>query len=60
MKELTGKYGNAKIFTDNVEEQAIAQIQKIIDSVTAIGANVRIMSDVHAGAGCVIGTTMKK
>lgn len=60
MIELTGKYSSAKIFTDNVEEQAIAQIQKIIDNITAQGANVRIMPDCHSGAGCVIGTTMKK
>ena len=32
MKELTGKYGNVKIFTDNVEEQAIAQILSDMDN----------------------------
>lgn len=27
MKIVTGKYNNAKIFTDNIEEEALNQIQ---------------------------------
>jgi len=59
MIEITGKHGSAKIFTNNIEEQAISQLYKILNSEVAIGANLRIMPDCHAGAGCVIGTTMK-
>lgn len=58
MKEVTGKYGSAKIFTDLVEEKAIEQITALLDQEFIDGSKVRIMPDVHAGAGCTIGTTM--
>lgn len=58
MKELSGKYGNAKIFTDLVEEKAIDQISTLLDQEFISGSQIRIMPDVHAGAGCTIGTTM--
>ena len=53
------KYETAKIFSDTTEEQAITQIYKILNSVVAKDSHIRVMPDVHAGAGCVIGTTMK-
>ncbi|MCL2630350.1 MAG: RtcB family protein [Firmicutes bacterium] len=56
--ELKTKYGDIKIFTDSVEEEAIAQILELGNSVLAENANIRIMPDVHSGKGCVIGTTM--
>ena len=59
MIEINGKYGSAKIFTNNVDEKVSSQINEMIGSPVAIGANMRIMPDVHFGAGCVIGTTMK-
>lgn len=46
-----------KIFTDNVEEKAIAQIEQLLEQPAFKNAKVRIMPDVHAGAGCVIGFT---
>ena len=58
MKEVTGKHGCAKIFTDLVEEKAIEQIRTLLDQEFIEGSKVRIMPDVHAGAGCTIGTTM--
>ena len=58
MRELTGKYGSAKIFTDLVEEKALAQISKLLDQEFIKDSKIRIMPDVHAGAGCTIGTTM--
>ena len=58
MKELTGKYTDAKIFTDLVEEKAIEQISTLLDQDFVEGSKIRIMPDVHAGAGCTIGTTM--
>lgn len=59
MIEINGKYGNAKIFTNNIDEKVSSQINQMLESPVAIDANMRIMSDVHFGAGCVIGTTMK-
>src|SRR5512135_2570184 len=57
MIELRGKYNSAKVFTDNVEQTAISQIINLLNQPFVDGANIRIMSDVHAGAGCVIGFT---
>lgn len=58
MKELQGKYGSAKVFTDLVEDKAIEQIQTLLDQKFIEDSKIRIMPDVHAGAGCTIGTTM--
>lgn len=58
MKTVKGKYNEAKIFTDVTDEGSIAQIQAMCDSPVFAGSKIRIMPDVHAGAGCTIGTTM--
>ena len=58
MIELNGKYATAKVFTDNIESEAISQIIELCNQEFANGANVRIMPDTHAGKGCVIGFTM--
>ena len=58
MFELTGKFASAKVFTDNIEPEAISQIINMMNQEFAFGQKVRIMPDVHAGAGCTIGTTM--
>lgn len=58
MKEIRGNYGVAKVFTDNIEDKAVEQIKVLMNQPYAVDANVRIMPDVHAGAGCTIGTTM--
>ena len=58
MKEVKGKFGFAKIFTDVADENAMAQIAELCDQPMSEGTVIRIMPDVHAGAGCTIGTTM--
>lgn len=58
MKEIRGSYGIAKVFTDNIEDKAVEQIKVLMDQPYTLDASVRIMPDVHAGAGCTIGTTM--
>jgi len=59
MIELQGKFGNtAKIFTGTLEPSAEGQIKKLLEQSFVIGSQIRIMPDVHAGAGCAIGTTM--
>ncbi len=55
---IQGKYNKAKIFTDVIEKGAIEQIQAACDSPVFKGLKIRIMPDVHSGAGCTIGTTM--
>lgn len=46
-----------KIFTDNIEPEAINQIYTLIKQPAFAECKVRIMPDVHAGVGCVIGFT---
>ena len=58
MIELKGKYNSAKVFTDIIDESAISQIIELCNQPMSTGATIRIMPDVHAGAGCTIGTTM--
>lgn len=48
---------NLKIFTENIEQEAIDQINTLLDQPAFADCKVRIMPDVHAGAGCVIGFT---
>lgn len=55
---IQGKYNTAKVFTDVIENGAIEQIQAACDFEAFEGLKIRIMPDVHAGAGCTIGTTM--
>lgn len=58
MKELKGKYTSAKIFTDLVDEKSIEQVKTLLDQEFVTGSKIRMMPDIHAGAGCTIGTTM--
>lgn len=48
---------DVKIFTDNVESAAIEQISRLMNIDVFSDCKIRIMPDVHAGAGCVIGFT---
>lgn len=57
MKEIIGKYTTAKIFTDIIDDSAVKQIQTLCDQSFTSSTKIRIMPDVHAGAGCVIGFT---
>lgn len=57
--KLSGAYGEAEVFTDDVELEAQSQIINLLNQEMSTGAHVRIMPDVHAGAGCVIGYTAK-
>lgn len=48
---------NLKIFTNNIEPQAIEQIDLLLEQEAFKDCKVRIMPDVHSGKGCVIGFT---
>ena len=58
MLEIKGKFNAAKVFTNNLEPEAEEQIKAICDMEFLSDVKIRIMPDVHAGAGCTIGTTM--
>ena len=53
MLEIKGK-----VNTNVIEEEAIEQIRRMCDYEFTAESRIRIMPDVHAGAGCTIGTTM--
>lgn len=55
---VKGKYNDAKIFTDVVDDTAVAQIKALCDQPFAQDSKIRVMPDVHAGEGSTIGTTM--
>lgn len=57
MRTVEGKYAEAKVFTDVVEDAALDQVKGLCDQRFTEGCKVRIMPDAHAGAGCVIGFT---
>ena len=58
MFEIRGKVNTAVCYAKVVEEEAIEQIRRMCDYPMTEGSRIRIMPDVHAGAGCTIGTTM--
>jgi len=56
--EIKGKYNTARVYTDTLDEKSQEQIQLLCDQTFVEGSALRLMPDVHAGAGCTIGTTM--
>ena len=56
---LSSKHGDVIVYAKTVEPEAISQIVQMANSPLGENAHIRIMPDCHAGAGCVIGTTMK-
>ena len=46
-----------KIFTDNIDDKAVEQIDLLLSQDAFKDCKIRIMPDVHAGKGCVIGFT---
>lgn len=58
MLEVKGKYNSAKIFTDVVDEASVAQVIQLCNQSFTDGSRIRMMPDIHAGAGCTVGTTM--
>ena len=57
MQEIHGLYSTALVYTDLIEPSAAAQIRGLCDQRFTQGCSIRIMPDVHSGAGCVIGFT---
>ena len=58
MLEIRGKYNTAIVYADQVEPSAIGQLTVLCSQPFIEGSTIRIMPDVHAGAGCVVGTTL--
>ena len=49
---------DVKIFAKTIEDEAREQIERLANHPVSDGSKIRVMPDVHAGAGCTIGTTM--
>lgn len=58
MIEMNGKFNAAKIYTDIVDCKAIAQVIDLCNQEFTAGSRIRLMPDIHMGAGCTVGTTM--
>ncbi len=57
MMVIEGKYNKAIIYGDIVDDTAKEQIKELCNQKSSIDRKIRIMPDVHAGKGCVIGFT---
>lgn len=57
MFRIDGKYTNAKVMIDSVDENCVKQITEMVNNV-AFNNNVAIMPDCHSGKGSVVGFTM--
>ena len=58
MIEIKGQYNTAIIYQSEIDDSTREQVQTIVDQPFVENETIRIMPDCHAGAGCVIGTTM--
>lgn len=57
MIKIKGKFADATVYAQTVEQSALDQIELLCSQEFTKGAKIRIMPDVHTGAGCVIGFT---
>lgn len=58
MKIINGTFNKAVVYTTNIDEKAVEQIELLCSQAFVKDSVIRIMPDVHAGMGCTIGTTM--
>lgn len=56
--KIKGKFGTAILHATHVDDVTKEQVLELMNQRFVEKLNVRIMADCHAGAGCVIGTTM--
>ena len=57
MRTILGQYNEAIVYGNILEDEAAQQIEGLMNEEYVAGSKIRIMPDVHAGAGCVIGFT---
>jgi RNA-splicing ligase RtcB len=55
--EYRGEHAACKVFTDRLDPHTVQQIYGFLNSPAFEGSPIRIMPDVHAGKGAVIGFT---
>lgn len=59
MLKLTGKYNDAIIMIDEIDENTKEQIESFLNHPGFAHSHIAVMSDTHSGKGAVIGFTMK-
>jgi tRNA-splicing ligase RtcB (3'-phosphate/5'-hydroxy nucleic acid ligase) len=57
--KIKGTRTEAKVFSNNPQETALAQIEELCNQEFLKDTKISIMPDYHAGKGCVIGTTIQ-
>lgn len=58
MLEVNGKFNTAIVYSNELDDVSVSLIRCVCDQEAFRDSKIRIMSDVHAGKGCCIGTTM--
>lgn len=58
MLTYKGKYNEAVVYTNNIEQEAVSQLIQLCDLEFMKDAKIRVMPDVHSGKGCTVGTTI--
>lgn len=58
MLKIEGKYNTAIVYANSLEKGAVGQLTALCNQEFMQGAKLRIMPDAHAGASCVVGTSM--
>lgn len=58
MIEINGTYNKAIVYANTIDTGAEGLVKAFCNSLVSDGSKIRIMPDVHAGKGCVVGTTM--
>lgn len=54
MEIIKGKYAQALVYSEDIEDYAAAQIKMICDNEVSKGSTIRVMPDVHPGkVGCI-------
>ena len=59
MQTIKGKYNQANVMIDTLDETTRSQIQGFVNNPSFHGSYIAIMPDCHAGAGSCIGFTMQ-
>ncbi|MBQ7378800.1 MAG: RtcB family protein [Clostridia bacterium] len=58
MYDIVGKYNKATIYALNVDSESYAQVLRICNTEELKDSVIRMMPDMHASAGCTVGTSM--
>ena len=58
MYNITGKHNKATIYALNVDNESYAQVLRMCNTEELKDSVIRMMPDMHASAGCTVGTSM--